>query len=85
MADIFLFNPEWEVFLEINAPVKITYKVNDQKISVITGHLKEFFQNGDQWLLALETGLMIPLPQIKSIVLSSRYTLSQLHALTKHD
>jgi hypothetical protein len=52
---------------------------------VITGHLKEFFQNGDQWLLALETGLMIPLPQIKSIVLSSRYTLSQLHALTKHD
>ncbi|HKK75493.1 MAG TPA: hypothetical protein VJ953_10500 [Saprospiraceae bacterium] len=68
-----LFKSEWYAYIEQNQLVAITYRINERKMVMIETYIKELFQKGRHWLLVTETGLTIPLPQIKSIVLSSRF------------
>lgn len=67
-----LFNHHLEKIICQNQKVDITFQSSDGKINQIQGFVKDLFEKNDQWWVVLETGLPIPLQEIKSIVLSSR-------------
>jgi hypothetical protein len=70
--NITLLNPFLEEIILKNEKIIVTHQVNQRQVSQTEGYIKDVFEKNLQWAIVMETGLAIPLQEIKSIVISSR-------------